>query len=169
LIAIHAGHWFKNGREAKNKFQELAVRFFNAHIFTYSICGGFMNLDSILSEIDLEISRLLQAKHLLSENSTIHAAVKRGPGRPPASGNHSVVKQVKASAGKPKRHTMSAAGRARIAAAQRARWAKVKKAAKKVATPAKKATAKSARKKASKPAVKKAVSAKPETAPTTAS
>jgi type IV secretory pathway TrbL component len=119
-----------------------------------------MNLDSILSEIDLEISRLQQAKQLLSENSTA-PVVKRGPGRPAAS----VVKQVKAVASKPKRHSMSAAGRARIAAAQKARWAKTKKAAKKAAAslPAKKTTAKPGRKKVGKPAEKKAISAKSAT------
>jgi hypothetical protein len=109
-----------------------------------------MNLDSILAEIDFEISRLQQAKQLLSNHSAVSPVAKRGPGRPPAAAKHVTVKQVKAVAAKPKRRTMSAAGRARIAAAQKARWAKVKKAAKKAAPvkAAKKAPAKSAAKKA---------------------
>lgn len=47
-------------------------------------------------------------------------------------GASSPVKTAKAAAQAPKKRTMSAAGKARIAAAQRARWAKVK-AAKKAA------------------------------------
>lgn len=96
-----------------------------------------MNLDRILSEIDLEISRLQQAKQLLSENAGA-APVKRGPGRPPANAKAITSASVTAS---PKKRTMSAAGRARIAAAQKARWAKSKKAAKKASAPSIKKTA----------------------------
>ena len=130
-----------------------------------------MNLDRVLSEIDLEISRLQQAKQLLSENAGA-APVKRGPGRPPASAKP-LTKPV-ATATEPKKRTMSAAGRARIAAAQKARWAKSKKAAKKASAPsAKKAASKKTVKKATgkkvgRPAGKKAAS-QVETAATPAS
>ncbi len=100
-----------------------------------------MNLDRVLSEIDLEISRLQQAKQLLSENAGA-VPVKRGPGRPPASAKATV------NAAAPKKRTMSEAGRARIAEAQKARWAKSKKAAKKASAPTvKKSTTKKAAKK----------------------
>jgi hypothetical protein len=49
-------------------------------------------------------------------------AAKRGPGRPAAAASETKTT--------PKRRTISAAGRARIAAAQRARWAKLKAAKK---------------------------------------
>ena len=116
-----------------------------------------MNLDRILSEIDLEISRLQQAKQLLSENAGA-APVKRGPGRPPANAKAAIKSMPGAAA--PKKRTMSEAGRARIAAAQKARWAKSKKAAKKASTPAvkksagKKAASKVTGKKLGRPAGK---------------
>ncbi len=71
-----------------------------------------MSFEKLVAEIDAEISRLTQAKQLLTGGAVTPA--KRGPGRPPAT---AVVK--------PKKRKMSAAGRARIAAAQKARWAKV--------------------------------------------
>jgi hypothetical protein len=74
-----------------------------------------MNTRDILSAIDAEIARLQSARSLL-----VGTASGKRRGRPPASG----------SAGAPKRRTMSAAGRKRIAEAQRKRWAK-QKAAKK--------------------------------------
>jgi hypothetical protein len=133
--------------------------------------GGFMNLDRVLSEIDLEISRLQQAKQLLSENAGA-APVKRGPGRPPASAK-STVKSVAGTA--VKKRTMSAAGRARIAAAQKARWAKSKKAAKKASVPAvkksagKKAAKKATGKKLGRPAGKTKAASQVEAAATPAS
>ena len=64
-----------------------------------------MTLDNILSSIDFEISRLKQARALLSsdgaKNTTTAAPVR-------------------------KRHKMSAAGRKKIAEAQRKRWEKQK-------------------------------------------
>ncbi len=77
-----------------------------------------MSIESIVAEIDSEISRLRQARALLSDSP----ASKKGPGRP----RLSAVKTV--AAAKPKRRPMSAAGRKRIAAAQKARWAKTRKA-----------------------------------------
>jgi hypothetical protein len=96
-----------------------------------------MNLNDIVAQIDAEISKLTQAKQAL-----LGVATKKGPGRP----RGTIVSTTSpVSALKPKRHKMSAAGRARIAAAQKARWAKVKKVAKPVA--AKPAAVKAAAKK----------------------
>jgi hypothetical protein len=65
-----------------------------------------VNIAELLSSVDSEISRLQQARALLS-----------GDGR-------TAPTRVR------KHHTMSAEGRARVAAAQRKRWAKQKRAAK---------------------------------------
>jgi hypothetical protein len=74
-----------------------------------------MSILDVVAEIDREISRLQQAKELLTGT-----VVKRGPGRPgrPAGSTNSKPRRV-----------LSAAARAKIAAAQRARWAKQKKSA----------------------------------------
>jgi hypothetical protein len=115
-----------------------------------------MDTNDIVLEIDAEISRLRQARAILSGTSTL---VKRKAGRP--SGTN-LPKAAKA------RRTMSAEAREKIATAQRARWAKTRKAAKRqqagavatatsVKSPAPKGTAvpkKAAAKKAN--AVKKA-------------
>jgi hypothetical protein len=146
-----------------------SVRFLGGKVsissfFTYPANGGFMNLDRILSEIDLEISRLQQAKQLLSENSSSGSVVKRGPGRPPAAVK-AVTKHTMSAPIEPKRRTMSAAGRARIAAAQKARWAKTKRAAKKATAPAsRKTAAKKTGKRLGRPPLKKsAVTETPST------
>jgi hypothetical protein len=96
----------------------------------YALEGGFMNTNDIVLAIDAEISRLQQAKALLTDTSSLTHA-KRKPGRPVAASGSG-----KATSSKPgeyvmsrKRHGMSDAGRARIAAAQKARWARFKKAA----------------------------------------
>jgi hypothetical protein len=65
-----------------------------------------MTISVVLSQIDIEISRLQQARKLLAGSDV---------------GNGRATKPHR------KKRTISAAGRARIAAAQRARWAKVKK------------------------------------------
>ena len=78
---------------------------------------------NIIQEIDSEISRLEQAKAILSGT-----AVKRSPGRPKQT--QSVIKTV---AVEPTKRVMSAEGKARIAAAQKLRWAKSRRAAKKAA------------------------------------
>jgi hypothetical protein len=98
-----------------------------------------MDTESIIQEIDLEISRLEQAKAILSGTTG-----KRSPGRPKQT--QAVTKTV---AVEPTKRGMSAEGKARIAAAQKLRWAKSKradrKAAKKAAVksvPAKKAPVK---------------------------
>ena len=80
-----------------------------------------MNTNDIVLEIDAEISRLQQARTILSGT---HTAMKRKPVRPAGTSLPRGAKAV---------HTMSAEARAKIAAAQKARWAKSKKAAKKAA------------------------------------
>jgi len=81
-----------------------------------------MDTASIIAQIDVEISKLQQAKAILAGT-----AIKNGLGRPETT--HVVSKPVTA---KPANRGMSAEGKAKIAAAQKARWAKVRKAAKKV-------------------------------------
>ena len=99
-----------------------------------------MDTIDIIQQLDLEISRLEQAKALLSGTAV------KSPGRPKRL--QSVIKPV---AVEPIKRVMSAEGKARIAAAQKLRWAKSKradrKAAKKAAVksvPAKKALGKKA-------------------------
>jgi len=95
-----------------------------------------MSFEKLIAEIDAEISRLTQAKQLLTGG--VIAPTKRGPGRPSAIATVAVAKPAK------KKRKMSAAGKARIAAAQKARWAKVNaaKTAKPVAKSARAAKAK---------------------------
>jgi hypothetical protein len=71
-----------------------------------------MQTTELIAAIDAELSRLQQAKALLSGTT-----VKHGPGR--SAGAASSTKRV-----------LSPEARARIVAAQKARWAKVRKAAK---------------------------------------
>jgi hypothetical protein len=88
-----------------------------------------MNIDTIISQLDSEISRLTQAKALLmtGSKSTVPPApdAKRSVGRP---------KKTTKSATSPKvlhkRRPMSAEGKAKIVAAQKKRWAKVLREAK---------------------------------------
>ena len=75
-----------------------------------------MNTSELLANIDDEISRLRQVRALLAGDG----AGKRGGSRPAASFEFGANRTHK-------RHTMSAAGRARIAAAQKKRWAKLKR------------------------------------------
>jgi hypothetical protein len=91
-----------------------------------------MNTNDIILSIDAEISRLQQAKTLLSQTSGLTPA-KRKPGRPtpaPGSSKATSFNPADFDANAPKRRKISAAGRARIAAAQKARWARSKTAAK---------------------------------------
>jgi len=81
-------------------------------------------MKSILSEIDAEIARLMQAKVLLSSAGT--AAIKRKPGRPSKTATIVVPVAQKAK----KRKKMSAEGRERIRQAQIKRWAALKGASK---------------------------------------
>ena len=91
-----------------------------------------MNTSDIILSIDAEISRLQQAKALLTQTSGLTPA-KRKPGRPPAastSGKATSFNPADFDAKATKRRKISPAGRARIAAAQKARWARSKTAAK---------------------------------------
>ncbi|HZY61874.1 MAG TPA: hypothetical protein VFE38_05050 [Edaphobacter sp.] len=74
-----------------------------------------MNTNDIVAQIDEQISRLLQARNILSG-----IAFKGTAGGGITSGGAKLA-----------RRRMSAEGRARIAKAQEARWAKIKKAAQK--------------------------------------
>jgi len=97
----------------------------------YALEGGFMNTNDIILTIDAEISRLQQAKALLTDTSTLTGA-KRKSGRPATtsgSGRATSFTPADFDAKPRKRRGMSAAGRARIAAAQKARWARFKKGA----------------------------------------
>jgi hypothetical protein len=76
-----------------------------------------MDTNRIIADIDTEISKLQQARALLSD-----VATRKGPAHP-----KSTVPKVT----KPKKRKLSAKGRAAISAAMKARWAKAKKAAKK--------------------------------------
>ena len=137
-----------------------------------------MNTSDIVLAIDAEIAQLQKVKALLTGTDL---TTKRKPGRPAAAGarNKTTSFNPVEFAKKPKRRTMGAEGRAKIAAAQKTRWAKSKKAAKKAAhkaasAPAKKVVAAKAvaRKIAQvKKAriVKKSTQPKVETAITTAS
>jgi hypothetical protein len=74
-----------------------------------------MNLDSIVAEIDAEISKLQQARRLLAGQPTAGTT---------SSGTTNTALQGR------KRKKMSAAARAKISAAQKKRWAKTKPAKK---------------------------------------
>lgn len=77
-------------------------------------------LETILAEIDAEITRLESVKALLSSVDT--APIKRKHGRPAVNAAAEPVKKAK-------RRTMSAEARERIRQAQIKRWAAVKKSA----------------------------------------
>jgi hypothetical protein len=74
----------------------------------------------VIQEIDAEISRLQQARALLSGEST-----RRGPGRPKAGASH----KTNATSGRTtkRKRRLSPEGRKRIADAMRKRWAERKK------------------------------------------
>lgn len=80
-----------------------------------------MDFQRLIQEIDSEISRLQQARALLSGEPA-----KRGPGRPKAV---SVQKTSATTASKPakRKRRLSPEGRKRIADAMRKRWAERKK------------------------------------------
>lgn len=74
--------------------------------------AGRMTIDSILSQIDAEISRLTQARQLLASAGT-------GSPRTSAAAKTRAAK----SAGKGRKRVLSPEARKRIAEAQRRRWA----------------------------------------------
>ena len=87
-----------------------------------------MNTDEIILTIDAEISRLQQAKALLTDTSSL---TRRKPGRQAATSESSKATSFNPAefAAKPrKRRALSAEARAKMAAAQKVRWARFKKA-----------------------------------------
>ena len=96
-----------------------------------------MEVSRIISEIDLQISKLQQARALLSETSpvpTVAPAKRAGRGRPKGSKNSvkkaSATVKVAASAGKTSaKRKLSPEGRKRIAEAMKKRWAERRKVA----------------------------------------
>jgi hypothetical protein len=75
-----------------------------------------MTLETIVSHIDSEIATLQQVRSLLAGGSSVSA--------------QELIRKAAPMTASPKKRTMSAEGRARIAAAQKRRWAALKKAAK---------------------------------------
>ena len=82
-----------------------------------------MDTATIIEHLDAEISRLQQAKAVLTSTD-----VRKGPGRPKAIKTASKLVSIE-----PTKRVMSAEGKSRIALAQKTRWAKVRKAAKRAA------------------------------------
>jgi hypothetical protein len=80
-----------------------------------------MDFHRLIHEIDSEISRLQQARALLTGEPT-----KRGPGRPKTPASHKAAATAGSKPAKRKRH-LSPEGRKRIADAMRKRWAERKK------------------------------------------
>lgn len=81
-----------------------------------------MEVSRIIAEIDAQISKLQQARTLLS--GTTAAAVRTGPGRPKGSKNTAAAAPAVKTARKRK---LSPEGRKRIADAMKKRWAERKK------------------------------------------
>jgi hypothetical protein len=77
-----------------------------------------VEVSRIIAEIDAQISKLQQARELLSGMA---AKTGKGPGRPKGSKN--------ANSGKPHKRKLSPEGRKRIADAMKRRWAERRKAA----------------------------------------
>ena len=92
-----------------------------------------MNQNEMIQGLRAEIAKLQRVLDLLLEQPSTPEV--RGPGRPKGSTNRATSFNPKEFA--PKRRTMSAEGKARIAAAQKKRWAAQKGSAKTIA-PAKK-------------------------------
>jgi hypothetical protein len=84
-----------------------------------------MEVSAIIQQIDAEISKLQQARSLLSGTSVVK--VSKGPGRPKGSKNAiSAASETPAPASKSKRK-LSPEGRKRIADAMKRRWAERRK------------------------------------------
>lgn len=80
-----------------------------------------MEVSDIISEIDVQIQKLQQARDLLAGNDE---GVRRGPGRPKGSKSVSAA----AASGPIKKRKLSVEGRKRIAEAMKRRWAERAKA-----------------------------------------
>ena len=88
-----------------------------------------MEVSRIIAEIDAQISKLQQARELLS--GTVAKSGKKGPGRPKGS------KNAKPAATATRKRKLSPEGRKRIADAMKRRWAERRKQAAKSAPAAK--------------------------------
>lgn len=88
-----------------------------------------MEVSRIIAEIDAQISKLQQARALLSDSVT--KTSKKGPGRPKGSKNSKPTATV------PRKRKLSPEGRKRIADAMKRRWAERRKQAAKSAPAAK--------------------------------
>jgi hypothetical protein len=88
-----------------------------------------VEVSRIIAEIDAQISKLQQARELLS--GTITKAAK-GPGRPKGSKNSKPASTAASAA--PRKRKLSPEGRKRIAEAMKRRWAERRKSAAKSAT-----------------------------------
>jgi hypothetical protein len=117
--------------------------------------GGNMNTAAIIEQIDAEISKLQQAKVLLTDATAVSG--KRAVGRPKTS--KAVTRILSVTPAKHLKRVMSAEGKARIAEAQKARWAAKRKQEKKAAIDIAKVKA---AKKAAKVAAVKSTPAKAE-------
>lgn len=80
-----------------------------------------MEVSRIIAEIDAQISKLQQARELLSGSN---GKATKGPGRPKGSKN---AKTAAAPAGAPRKRKLSPEGRKRIADAMKRRWAERRK------------------------------------------
>ncbi|SDF12777.1 hypothetical protein SAMN05444167_1471 [Terriglobus roseus] len=87
----------------------------------YALRGVFLEVNRILAEIDAQIAKLQQARALLAGGSSAAPAVKKAVGRPRKSITTSASKAT------PKKRTLSAEARKRIADAQKKRWAETRK------------------------------------------
>src|ERR1700712_4420940 len=82
---------------------------------------GFMEVSRIIAEIDLQISKLQQARQLLSGTTV----VKAGRGRPKGSKN--AVPPASVADATPRKRKLTPEGRKRIADAMKKRWAERRK------------------------------------------
>jgi hypothetical protein len=80
-----------------------------------------MAIDTILAQIDAEISRLTQIRSLLANSETVTTEVTERKPRKVAVAKAKAAPVVKTAA--KKKRVLSAEARARIAEAQRKRWA----------------------------------------------
>ena len=88
-----------------------------------------MEVSRIIAEIDTQISKLQQARELLSGTIT----TSKGPGRPKGSKNAKATTKIAA----PSKRRLSPEGRKRIADAMKRRWAERRKLAAKANSAAK--------------------------------
>jgi hypothetical protein len=84
-------------------------------------------LQDVIAQIDAEISKLQQAKALLSGTETTPTVKKSGRGRPKGSKNSVKSAAVKAPAAPKAKRKLSPEGRKAIADAMKRRWAERRK------------------------------------------